>query len=119
MEAKRQWNKCWNKITAIKNSISNENILYEWKLNKVIFHSAKNRKFTSSRSTLREMLKHVFQKEEKRIPDSLLEVQEEVKRTKMSKYVGKLTEMFIVKIIIIVSLEFKICGVKTYDNSVM
>lgn len=46
-------------------------------------------------------------------------MQEEVKRAKSSKYVGKPTEIFIVKIIIIVSLEFKICGVKTHDKSVM
>lgn len=38
----------------------------------------------------------------------------------MSKYVNKPTKIFIVKIIIIISsLEFKICGVKIHDNSVM
>lgn len=62
------------------------------------------------------MLKHVFQKEGKIIPDRLLEVQEEVKRAKTSKP----TKIFIVKIVIIASsLEFKICGAKTHDNSVM
>lgn len=60
-----------------------------------------------------------FRKNGKIILERLLKVQEGVKRANMNKYVGKPTEIFIVKIIIISSLEFKICGVKTHDNSVM
>lgn len=59
------------------------------------------------------------------IPDGWLEVQEKAKSTEKSKFVGKPTEMFTVKIIIIIiaillpSLKFKICRVKICDNSVI
>lgn len=51
------------------------------------------------------------------IPDRWLEMQEKVKSTRKSKYVGKPKEMVTVKIIIItilLSLDFKICRVKTW-----
>lgn len=51
------------------------------------------------------------------IPDRWLEMQEKVKSTRKSKYVGKPKEMVTVKIIIItilLSLDFKICRVKMW-----